>query len=571
MELAHPTYRLQWSPDGSYVLAPLDVFYVIQTDGSSLRQVFRDVDYNNASYSPDLSPDGSRIVYTTARHRINVPGAISPNFQIESSRLDGSDRRRLTDNDSLDTAPAWSPDGQRIAFVKLSFGAEESGLYTMAADGSDVRRIVYFKDAFILHHYWVPVWSPDGKTIAFMGNSGLGNALYTVEADGSGLRQLYPDLRVTEPGEFPGSVGGPLAWSPDGQEIAFLYSYTKNASGFARTTELYVIGRDGDGLRRIREIAGQAVRGSLEWSPDGAKILLAAGGAVNLIDVDGSASRMLVAATRASWSLDGSKIAIFEPGGRDLVFAWMAVDGLELHILTRRNAQGKLVSGIPPRSDGTVDLAPCSREPNFFRRVLGSSTLVVPEPGENPGLVRDCETLLTIRDALAGDAEIDWNADTPITEWDGVTVDGSPLRVRELELPDRGLSGVIPPELGRLTKLRSLNLRNSPYSPNPTRVYGAPLSYYRTPFPTPQPTPNHNRLTGTIPAELGNLTELETLALEGNYLSAPIPPELSTLANLVEVDLSGNYLAGCVPVELPEIWVEASGLERCKPDEETGP
>ena len=56
----------------------------------------------------------------------------------------------------------------------------------------------------------------------------------------------------------------------------------------------------------------------------------------------------------------------------------------------------------------------------------------VPDAAKNPELEADCDTLLTARDTLAGTASLNWVADTPITQWDGVIVGGTPKRVRGL-------------------------------------------------------------------------------------------------------------------------------------------
>ena len=80
------------------------------------------------------------------------------------------------------------------------------------------------------------------------------------------------------------------------------------------------------------------------------------------------------------------------------------------------------------------------------------------DAANNPGLVSDCEALLAARDTLAGSATLNWSADTPITEWEGVAVGGVPQRVTGLRLNNRPLSGTIPPELGSLSNLNSLEL-----------------------------------------------------------------------------------------------------------------
>ena len=55
------------------------------------------------------------------------------------------------------------------------------------------------------------------------------------------------------------------------------------------------------------------------------------------------------------------------------------------------------------------------------------------------------------------------------------------------------------------------------------------------------------------------------LKIDSNDLSGPIPPELGDLKRLRNLRLPHYRLSGCVPVELSDMWVEASGLERCKP------
>ena len=79
-------------------------------------------------------------------------------------------------------------------------------------------------------------------------------------------------------------------------------------------------------------------------------------------------------------------------------------------------------------------------------------TLALPPPPScaEPSLAPDCAILLAARDALAGDGALNWSADAPLTEWDGVTVSGTPRHVTGLDLRARGLTGVIPPELGSL-------------------------------------------------------------------------------------------------------------------------
>ena len=111
-----------------------------------------------------------------------------------------------------------------------------------------------------------------------------------------------------------------------------------------------------------------------------------------------------------------------------------------------------------------------------------------------------------------------WQSEAPIGEWYGVTTD-SDGRVTHLALYSNQLTGEIPAELGDLSNLEVL-------------------------------TPYSNQLTGEIPAELGGLTNLESLDLAANQLTGEIPAELGGLTNLVRLDLAANQLTGEIPAEL---------------------
>ncbi len=143
-----------------------------------------------------------------------------------------------------------------------------------------------------------------------------------------------------------------------------------------------------------------------------------------------------------------------------------------------------------------------------------------PSPTGNPGA--DCAVLLAARDILAGDMVVlNWDRAVSVHSWQGVTA-GPEGRVTGLALPEQGLNGRIPAEIGRLDRLVFLSLRR-------------------------------NRLTGRIPPELGNLANLEHLNLSYNTLKGVIPPELAKLKNLDELWLKYNRLAGAVPAALGEL------------------
>ena len=174
----------------------------------------------------------------------------------------------------------------------------------------------------------------------------------------------------------------------------------------------------------------------------------------------------------------------------------------------------------------------------------------------SPGPMSDREILIVFYEATDGPNWLNsenWLTDAPLGEWYGVETDASG-RVVQLDLNGEwsedgedlvihGLSGPIPPELGGLTALESLNLWGNEVSGTIPAELGR-LANLNT------MNLGNNELSGTIPAELGDLTYLQSLYLIGNELSGPVPAELGGLTNLQSLNLGNNELSGPIPVEL---------------------
>ena len=152
----------------------------------------------------------------------------------------------------------------------------------------------------------------------------------------------------------------------------------------------------------------------------------------------------------------------------------------------------------------------------------------VEDAANNPGLVSDCAVLLKAKKKLEGKdgRKLNWSRKVHMNEWEGVTLNGYPLRVTKLELDGRGssgkLKGKIPKQLGNLSELKYLVL------------------YY-------------NELGGKIPPQLGKLSKLEHLSLHSNNLTDSIPPQLGRLSKLEGMDLGGNNLTGKIPNKLGKL------------------
>ena len=178
----------------------------------------------------------------------------------------------------------------------------------------------------------------------------------------------------------------------------------------------------------------------------------------------------------------------------------------------------------------------------------------VPNAANNPGLVSDCDTLLEARDTLAGTGTLNWSANVPIGNWDGITVGGTTQRVTRLELRVRvgmSVTGTIPAELGNLTNLEVLAIYGATTSDDqPIKLTGTIPAELGNLINLQELTLHSHLLTGTIPVELGGLTNLETLNLNFTQLSGAIPTELGGLNNLKTLSLYDNDLTGAIPVAL---------------------
>ena len=169
-----------------------------------------------------------------------------------------------------------------------------------------------------------------------------------------------------------------------------------------------------------------------------------------------------------------------------------------------------------------------------------SGGVLVEKPDEDAELVADCEALLELLEDWSGDALGDWGTEE-ISEWTGVKVFGG--RVTELSLENQRVSGVIPAVIGDLGGLKVLDL-----SGNSLRG-GLPGEVGSLSVLTDLDLSGNN-LSGGLPSGLGRLGKLEVLNLSGNRLSGAIPSGLGRLGSLTDLDLSDNRLSGAIPAGL---------------------
>jgi TolB protein len=254
------------------------------------------------------------------------------------ANADGSNQHKLTHapNGFEDDHPSWRPDGSSIVFQRCpSTGDGSCAIFATRPDGSHLRQLSPYcppggkLPKCVDEH--APAYSPGGRKIAFVRYDGVpvasGIHAALIMVAGADLRHArvlvsYPTLR-SDPVD--------LAWSPDGRRLAFTVTNDDGAAKPADGRALFTVGADGRGLRRVTSW-GLRAGGRPSWSPDGRTILFATqpagsdnspGYGANLYAVhpDGTGLRQLthnrgfVRILSGAYSLDGNWIAFSSTDG----------------------------------------------------------------------------------------------------------------------------------------------------------------------------------------------------------------------------------------------------------------
>ncbi|MCI0444265.1 Tol-Pal system beta propeller repeat protein TolB [bacterium] len=231
------TSKLAFSSDRS---GNRDV-WLMDYDGYNQTQVTKSKHIN---LSPDLSPDGKQVIYTTYRAEQAATGQMLIVYNI----YDGK-KSTLYSQGTLNSAPAWSSDGSRIAFTSNVKGNAE--IYVINKDGSNLKQITFNRAIDTS-----PAWNPKTGQIAFTSDRSGNPMVYIMNEDGTN------EQRLTYVGEYNESA----AWSPDGRMLAYV---SRSGINF----DIYVVDMASNVVTRLTQNEGSNENPC--WSPDSRHIAFA--------------------------------------------------------------------------------------------------------------------------------------------------------------------------------------------------------------------------------------------------------------------------------------------------------
>jgi TolB protein len=192
----------------------------------------------------------TRLAFVSNRDGAPVTGRPMPNpgssKEIYVADYDGANARRVTANQKLNIAPSWAPDARSLAYTSWESGFQD--IYVVHPFGGGPRSRPAAGTEQI--HNMLADWSPDGRRLAFASARNGGRTdIWIVDRDGSNARNLTPNT--------PNWDDSAPTWSPDGSQLAF----TSDRSG---TNQIYTMAADGTGVRRI---ISQQHSDRPTWSP----------------------------------------------------------------------------------------------------------------------------------------------------------------------------------------------------------------------------------------------------------------------------------------------------------------
>lgn len=210
--------------------------YIMNFDGTEVKQVTR---HRSIAFAPAWSPDGTRIAYSLfTRHRNNVKNIDLYEFDFTTATI-----RLLSNRKGINSGAAYSPDGRKIALTMSFRGNPE--IFTLAPNDNTVTRITS-SFGFDVD----PAWNRDGSKMAFVSSRTGASMVFSMNADGSNVQRLT----------YAGVYNATPSWSPRGNKIAF-------AGMVDHKFDIFIMNPDGTNIERLTKNQGN--NEDPYFSPDG--------------------------------------------------------------------------------------------------------------------------------------------------------------------------------------------------------------------------------------------------------------------------------------------------------------
>ena len=277
-----------WSPDGRFLAYVSNrdgdfKIYVMDTRTGEHRRL---TNRHEKEWAPAWSPDGKWIAFVSRSDEIIPPVKFKITSHIYRIDANGTNLVQLTDQ-GKNLPPAWSPDSKQIAFVSYHRDQERIGLYIMDAHGRKLRRVNDQKVQALNGIFQSEcAWSPDGKQIAFSIVVPRDDRMHlcVIDTDGKNFRQLTQGGPIVKPAIVKPAIVKPViagqppptfpfpeirqpAWSPDGKQIAYVYSPNFFSA------DIYVIDAIGNnrGMSLVKDAGVKDTGRNLSpaWVPEG--------------------------------------------------------------------------------------------------------------------------------------------------------------------------------------------------------------------------------------------------------------------------------------------------------------
>lgn len=298
--------------------------YKINVNGTGLTRLTDDPEMD---IDPAWSPDSRRIIFYSNRNFKQQEGTENCCGSLYAINSDGSELTQITRDIGWAKNPQWSRSSNRIAFEA------EGKIYIINSDGSGLMKLVDLgnnQGESITNNS--PIWSPDGKRIAFKSNK-----LELINANGTNRIQILSNSEDYAP-----------AWSPNGKQIVYTRGiYTGDAKRSETISQVWLANADGSG--KPQKIADGA---SAVWLPDGKRIAFSCSSKsqqddteewfICMMNSDGSNLTKLKPKIRFfTWSPNGKKIALIPDSYPEVRLYVMNADGSELLQLAEKPESSK--------------------------------------------------------------------------------------------------------------------------------------------------------------------------------------------------------------------------------------